>query len=58
MRAGDFCDCTCHGDPAQMHFAPCCYPCPRCDRDIAPGRYEGHVAACNGARLTWEEYNR
>ena len=45
---GDACDCPCHLAPiAVLHRAPCCVPCPICNRDIAAARLTAHIARHN-----------
>jgi hypothetical protein len=41
------CDCTCHGNPAIAHVAPCCRPCSHCGARFQAG-LEAHERTCSG----------
>jgi hypothetical protein len=51
----DICKCECvkHGSKngtISMHFAPCCFKCSVCGKDIVASRRKAHQENCRGER--------
>lgn len=45
-RAGEICDCKCHGDASVKHATACCKQCEHCKHNIKSGTFNSHVNAC------------